>query len=599
MKAIFGYRSILCSAVVAGVFSVIVCALLLVDGANRLNKVPQKDPEFVALRERFVEQPNDDELRLEIQSLDLALRKEYFREQRFTEIGSYLLLGGIAVALILGKWAATMRRTLPTPKPKDPGPDSDETLSRTGLWAVAVVILALVGTTWAMNASYRSSLPVSLEELAAIHEGPGKEGENGEDRPDSARGVELPDLPTAEEIQANWTSFRGPNGSGISTHQDIPTEWDGATDQGILWKTPVPNPGVSSPVVWKDRVFLSGATQDVREVYCFETATGSILWTKEIEIDPLTDTAAIKTSSDTGYAAPTMATDGRLVFAMFADGLVAGLDFSGNEVWKRSLGVPQKNNYGHSSSLATYLGSLIIQFDHGANDDELSKVMALDGLTGKTIWETVREMPASWSSPIVIQHGDQAQVITCGDPWVIAYSTEDGKELWRANCLDRAEVGPTPVYFDETVYAGNDMAVFAAIRADGQGDVTDSHVQWTVDNGVPDTCSPLVTSEFVLMMASYGTLSCFDRKEGGDPLWEEDFGADFISSPSLVGKYVYLFSREGTAWVVEPTREECEQIAEAELGEECVTSPAFQDGRIYIRGAEHLFCIGKTTPDEE
>jgi hypothetical protein len=94
-------------------------------------------------------------------------------------------------------------------------------------------------------------------------------------------------------------------------------------------------------------------------------------------------------------------------------------------------------------------------------------------------------------------------------------------------------------------------------------------------------------------LASHGTLTCIDKKEGGQPLWEEGFEADFTSSPSLVGNRVYLFSREGKAWVVEPTREKCNRIAEADLGEKCVTSPAFQNGRIYIRGKEHLFCIGK------
>ena len=142
------------------------------------------------------------------------------------------------------------------------------------------------------------------------------------------------------------------------------------------------------------------------------------------------------------------------------------------------------------------------------------------------------------------------------------------------------------------VYAGNDSAVFAAIRTDGKGDVTDSHIQWTVDYGLPDTCSPLVVGDVVLTLTSYGTLSCFDKKQADEPLWEQEFDADIVSSPSLVGDHVYLFGREGTTWIVKPTREQCERIAEAALGEECVTSPAFQDGRIFIRGSEHLFCIG-------
>ena len=602
MKAMFGYRSILMTAVVAGVFATIVGALLLIDGANRLNKIPMEATEFVELREQFVEQPNNAEIRQQIQALDLSLRQEYFREQRFTEVGSYLLLGGIMVTVIFGKWAATLRRRLPRPKPKDPGPDSDELLSHTGLRAVVVVVLALAGTTWAMNATYRSALPATLEELAALRS---PAGDDGSQRDQGSQGEEaivaavIPELPTAEEMQASWPSFRGPNGAGVSNHQDVPTSWDGGSGEGILWKTAVPLPGVNSPIVWKDRVFLSGATEDAREVYCFDATSGSILWNAEIADDPLVAKTEIKTTDDTGYAAPTMATDGRFVFAMFADGLVVALDFSGNEVWRRSLGAPQRNSYGHASSLATNDGSLIVQYDQGADDDELSRLMSFDGATGEPNWETIRKTPASWSSPVVIEHEGVTQIITCSDPWVIAYAPDNGTELWRAKTLDRVEVGPSPVYSDGMVFAGNDTAVFAAIRPDGSGDVTESHVQWTADYGLPDTCSPLVTDEFVLTLASYGTLFCFDKQEGGEPLWEEDLGADFISSPSLVGNHIYLFGKEGAAWIVEPTSEGVEQIAEADLGEACVTSPAFQDGRIFIRGSEHLFCIGSAKNDKD
>lgn len=601
MRAMFSYRSILLTAVVGGVFATIVAVLLLIDGANRLNKIPMEATEFVELRDQFVEQPSSVELRQQIQALDLSLRQEYFREQRFTEVGAYLLLGCVAVTLVFGKWAASLRRRLPRPKPKDPGPDSDELLSHTGLWAVVVVVVVLAGTTWAMNATSPSALPATLEELAALRSSVGDEGSQGDagsQGQDAIAAAVVPELPTAEQMQASWPSFRGPRGAGVSMHSDVPTSWEGGSGEGILWKTPVPLPGVNSPIVWKDRVFLSGATKDAREVYCFDAASGSILWNAEIADDPLVANQEIKTTDDTGYAAPTMATDGRFAFAMFADGLLVALDFSGNEVWRRSLGAPQRNSYGHASSLATVGGSLIVQYDQGADDDELSRLMSFDGATGDPNWESIRQTLASWSSPIVIDHEGKTQIITCADPWVSAYSPDDGTEIWRANILDRVEVGPSPVYSAGMVFAGNDTAVFAAIRVDGNGDVTESHVQWTADYGLPDTCSPVVTDEFVLTLATYGTLFCFDKQKGGEPLWEEDLGADFISSPSLVGNHIYLFGKEGGAWIVEPTSEGCNRIAEADLGETCVTSPAFQDGRIFIRGSEHLFCIGNANNDK-
>ncbi|MBI84247.1 MAG: serine/threonine protein kinase [Planctomycetaceae bacterium] len=592
MKAIVSYRSILMTAVVAAIFSTIVCALLLVDAAYRLSKVPTESPDFVKDRLDFVDQPNNDELRKRIRQRDLELRQEYFREQRFTETGSYLLLGGVALTLIMGKWALTIRRKLPAPKPKESGPDSDERLSHTGLWAVSVLILALFGTTWAMKASSPSALPATLEELAALRER--AEENNGEVEAAEDKGAApepaIPELPTPEEVRQSWPSFRGPDGSGISMFANVPRSWDAASGEGIAWKTPVPLSGFNSPIVWKDRVFLSGATEDQRAVYCFDAATGQILWQKDVAGNALSGSDPPRVSQDTGYAAPTMVTDGRFVYAMFATGDLTAFDFAGNEMWSQSLGVP-KNTYGHASSLATVQGSVIVQFDQGNGKDDLSRLLAIDGVTGETVWEVKRAMPSSWSSPIVVQHDGQVQLITCGDPWVIANSPVDGKEIWRVSCFERAEVGPSPVYVDGTVFAANDMAALSAIRADGSGDVTDTHTLWSSDFNMPDTCSPLVTDEFVLLM-SFGLLTCYDKKEGGDPLWEEDLEADFISSPGLVGNQVYLFGKEGNVLIVEPTRDECKRIAEADLGEECVTSPAFQDGRIYIRGMEHLICIG-------
>lgn len=584
------------TAAVAAVFSLVVCVLLVVDAANRLTKIPLESPEFLTLKEQFAQDPGNEELKQEIRDLDLALRKEYFREQQFTKTGVFLLLGGIGLMLIAGKWATTVKRKLPAPVAKSSGPDSDERLSRNGLWAVAVVMVALLGTTWGMTASYQSVLPTSIEELAALRQAeavvPDSNPDSEEKPAPTIDQPALPELPTLEEFRQSWPSFRGPDGSGISAYQDAPIEWDGASDTGIAWKTPVPLASLNSPIVWQDRVFLSGATEERREVYCFDAATGEILWQKEVASTGADSEQPVKVTEDTGYAAPTMATDGRAVFVMFADGDVAALDFSGNELWKLSVGVPE-NTYGHAASLVTYQGQVIVQLDHGSHKDDSSKLAAFDGATGRPVWETIRKMPSSWSSPIVVERDDKPQLITCGDPWVIAYSPKSGKELWRANSLKRAEVGPTPVYSNGVVFAGNDNAAFVAIRADGTGDVTETHTQWSIDIGLPDTCSPLVTDEFVLLLTSYGTLTCYDRKEGGEPLWEEDLGTDFISSPGLAGGRVYLFAKEGTAWIVEPTRDECRQIAQAELGEECVTSPAFQDGRIYIRGNEHLFCIGK------
>jgi outer membrane protein assembly factor BamB len=130
----------------------------------------------------------------------------------------------------------------------------------------------------------------------------------------------------------------------------------------------------------------------------------------------------------------------------------------------------------------------------------------------------------------------------------------------------------------------------SAIRVDGKGDVTESHTLWIAEDGLPDTCSPLATPEFLLLLASEGMLTGYNAKSG-KKLWEKDFESSFKASPTLVGKNVYLLGDEGKTWIVEPTAGECKTIAEADLGEHCAATPAFLDGRIYIRGQENLYCI--------
>ncbi len=347
--------------------------------------------------------------------------------------------------------------------------------------------------------------------------------------------------------------------------------------------------GVSSPVVWEDKIFLTGADENRRELYCFEAQTGNLFWQKPVTADT-GEREPPKVTEETGFAAPTPVTDGRRVYAMFANGDLAAFDFAGNQVWSRNLGVPD-NPYGHASSLAMHKNLLIIQYDQALAKDGKSKLMALHGDTGEVAWQVDRPIPASWASPIVVEFEGQPRIITAGEPWVIAYSPTDGKELWRAECL-QGDVGPSPAYSEGMVFVANDNAAVVAIRDGGEGDVTETHVQWTMDLGMPDTCSPLVTDRFLLLIATYGALVCYDRNQGGEPLWEEDFGAIFVTSPSLVGDRVYMIGDDGKGWVVQPGPEGCARFTENELGERCLSSPAFQPGRIYIRGEVHLFCIG-------
>jgi outer membrane protein assembly factor BamB len=526
-------------------------------------------------------------------------------------------LGGAVGTVVLGKWAATLHRRLPHPDPADSPDAIEEQENRTGRWAVAafggLAVLATVG----VYAGFRSSLPSDARQLAAwldsdltadplvapgLHAAPDdrtaieppigiQPGAPAADRPAVA---DLPELaagfPTEEALRVNWPRFRGWDGAGIVEAQVL-TNWDIETGEGILWKTEVPLPGNSSPVVWEDRVFLTGADEQTREVFCFDAHSGDLLWRQPVPGTAESTAEVPKLMEATGYAAPTAATDGRRVYAIFANGDLGAFDFQGRLRWARSLGIP-KNAYGHASSLALFQDRLIVQLDQGIRDEKLSRLLALDTATGDTVWEVMREVPNSWSSPIVIHVDGQPQIITATDPWVIANSPADGSEIWRANYL-RGDIGPSPVFAGGMVFAANEFPGLVAIRADGRGDVTETHVAWEADLGAPDTASPLATDELVFLLASYGILTCYDARQGGDPLWEAEFDCSFVSSPTLIGDLVFLFGNEGEVYILRATADEGRVVAENHLGEPCVTSPAVVNGRILIRGKEHLICIGQ------
>ena len=231
---------------------------------------------------------------------------------------------------------------------------------------------------------------------------------------------------------------------------------------------------------------------------------------------------------DTGYAAPTAATDGRHVFALFASGRVAAFDLDGEQVWLRSFG-PFENTYGHSSSLALFEDHVLLQLDQGYVDDKLARLVALDATTGKTVWETPRPVDSSWASPIVVPSTVGPQVVLSATPIAAAYDPATGAEIWRADVL-YGEVAPTPIYRDGVVYVVHEDVGLFAVRTDGTGDVTKTHVSWNAPDGAPDVTSPLCDGERVYMLTTSGTLTCV-RASSGEVVWEHELEADYYASP--------------------------------------------------------------------
>jgi len=572
------YQAALATAVVAGLFCAVVAGALVVRHVQQTHEHIATSEEINALRNTYLNAADADrraEIAEAIRARDLALRRDYFGRLDFTRVGGLLLVVGTVVFLVALARVVAHRKRLPKP-PRAGAAAPPDVAAPAGRWTVAIVAAVVVGAGVFVFAVTEEGF--RAEPLAA-GEGP-------------AGAVQPP--PGYEERLRQWPRFRGPDGNGHSRYTNVPAAWNGKTGEHILWKTQVPLPGPNSPVVWGDRVFLSGATRQKREVTCFDAETGAILWSKPVGTPAGSMTEPPEVLEDTGYAAATCATDGRYVCAIFANADVACFRPDGTEQWQRNLG-RFENMYGYATSLLMYGDTLIVVADEGGADAGRSRLLALDLRSGRTAWETPRPVGSSWATPVIARTAGREELITCADPLAIAYNPADGKELWRAEVL-AGDVAPSPVWHDGLAFTVNTGAQLSAIRLGGSGDVTESGLAWMAEDGLPDIISPLTDGTMVLLTTTDGMLTAYAVADGAK-LWEKELRVRVMASPSLVGDKVYLLDEAGVMHIA-TVAGGFNEVARAELGEHAWACPAFADGRIYIRGLKHLFAIGSKEPQE-
>ena len=340
-------------------------------------------------------------------------------------------------------------------------------------------------------------------------------------------------------------------------------------------------------VVWGQRLFVTGADKARREVYCLDLGSGRLLWRTPVAKGATAGTA-LRLHEMTGYAAPTAATDGERVYAIFPTGHLVALNFAGKLVWQRRFDM-SKDMYGHATSLVLQGNLLYVQIDLGRPDVGLSHLVALNKRSGKTVWTVPRPVQGSWTTPLVINTGARQELITSAKPWVIAYDPATGAELWNALCIN-GDTAPSPIYAHGYVIVANIYAELTAIRPGGEGDVTKTRIAWSVKGDLPDICSPLSDGKLVWVLSTGGVLSCHDAANGA-LVWKQALGRRFRASPSLVGDRVYLISEAGESVVVGAGRE-YRELATGQFGEPVYSSPAFANGRMYVRGEKHLFGVG-------
>jgi outer membrane protein assembly factor BamB len=369
--------------------------------------------------------------------------------------------------------------------------------------------------------------------------------------------------------------------------------WGGADGTNIAWKVEIPGRGHASPIVWQDRLFLVSCREDRQDrvLLCLDATSGKTLWERVVLNAPLAKKHRLNS-----HASSTPATDGRLVYVSFLDReqmLVAAYDFSGKQAWLVRPG-PFSSKHGYCSSPVLFENLVLVNGDH----DGESYLVALDRESGRTVWKTPRENKTrSYSVPLVREFAGRMQMILSGNKCVASYDPRSGRRQW---IID----GPTEQYVASMVTNGRLLFMTAgfpdhyiqAIRPDGSGNVTKTHVVWQTQKACSYVPSPIASPDgrYFLVVSDEGIASCFEAATG-ERHWMERIGRHYSASLVSAAGLVHFLSDDGVTTVVRPGRQ-FEVVAENSLGENCYASPALSNGRIYLRAERNLYCIAEKKP---
>lgn len=381
----------------------------------------------------------------------------------------------------------------------------------------------------------------------------------------------------------NWPAWRGPGNQGISAEKYLPVAW--SSTKNVRWKVPLEGAGVSQPVVWEDHVLLTasdGRLNDRLHVFCYHRKDGKLLWHTR-----LFGTAPTDLYPPGGMAVPTPATDGKQLFVLFGTGDLAALDFAGKPVWIRSLAQeygPFRNRWGMGTSPILLGNTLLVQVDHWSQ----SYLLAVETATGANRWKADRPTSVNWTSPLAVKVKDRTEIITFGTSQVRSHDARDGKDLWQVEGMGFQCI-PSPVSEGNLLFACSGENTLAVKLDGGAGDLTKSHVLWKNKKAGAFVPSPLVYEGHLYVPGDKGFATCYDAATGKQ-VWRERLGDSFHASPVAAAGLIYFTSKEGVVRVVRASAA-FELVAENDMSETIVASPALSGGNIFLRGDKHLFCI--------
>ena len=393
---------------------------------------------------------------------------------------------------------------------------------------------------------------------------------------------------TSSSAKEDWPQFRGPDGQGHSVERGLPLEWGEA--RNVRWKSPIAGLGWSSPVVANGKVWLTSAVEQrgisLRAI-AFDADTGKEVVNVEVFKIP-TDRRDINPKNS--WASPTPIIDGDRIYVHFGADGTAALSSSGEILWKNRF--EYQSQHGAGGSPVVYGDLLIFSCD----GSDAAFVIALDKLTGKTKWKTNRGYPSdqAYTTPLVIRVGERDQLISVGAFRARAYDPQTGKEIWRVRYDEGFSNVPRPIFAQGLVViaTGFQQPELLAVRPDGTGDVTKTHIAWSLKRGAPLTPSPLAVGDELYVVNDGGIASCIDARTGA-VIWQQRLGGTYSASPVFADGRIYFLAEQGVTTVIAPGRD-FRRLATNQLDGGLLASMAISSGSMFLRTDSHLYRITET-----
>jgi outer membrane protein assembly factor BamB len=397
-----------------------------------------------------------------------------------------------------------------------------------------------------------------------------------------------------------WPQWRGPTADSVSPTADLPTEW--STTKNVAWKATFPGWSASTPAIWGDAIFLTSQEDEHLWAVRLDRKTGALVWKDEV------GTGVPRRKGEVGkgrfhdehnMATPSPTTDGKLVWFHFGTGDIGCYDFAGKRVWHKNLTDsfgPYTIWWGHANSLVLVDDLVVSICCQDPKDGGRSYVVALDKRTGEKRWDTERSTGAkaepadAYTTPLVHRTPAGTELIVFGGNVLNAYEIATGKQLWESKVFSGNRVISGPTLAGDTVFATQGMrGPVYAIKAGGTGDVTKSNLRWSYKGGTPDAACPVVAKGLVFLANNDGSALCLDAETGKEQ-WKQRLGGAFRATPLVVGDRIYFFAKDGKTTIVAADRS-FRTIAENELGEDVMASPAVAGHELYLRTKTHLYRI--------